>query len=81
MAADDALRAGREALRRGRWTDARDEFAATLAAQDSAEALAGMGTALWWLGRVRESLTYRERAYAAYMAHPGTSRPRWWPST
>ena len=36
--------------------------------QESAEALAGMGTALWWLGRVRESLTYRERAYAGYVA-------------
>ena len=68
MGADDALRAGRDALRRGRWAEARNDFGAALAAQESAEALAGMGTALWWLGRVRESLTYRERAYAGYVA-------------
>ena len=27
-----------------------------------------MGTALWWLCRVRESLDHRERAYAGYLA-------------
>ena len=71
MSADSALRAGQDALRRGRWDDARDAFAAALAVRESAEGLAGMGTALWWVGRVRESLTYRERAYAAYVMDHG----------
>ncbi len=71
MSADSALRAGQDALRRGRWDDARDAFAAALAVRESAEGLAGMGTALWWVGRVRESLTYRERAYAAYVTDHG----------
>ena len=47
---------------------ARGQFAVVLAAGESAEALEGIGTALWWLGSVRESLAYRERAYAAYLA-------------
>ena len=71
MSADSALRAGQDALRRGRWDDARDAFAAALAVRESADGLAGMGTALWWVGRVRESLTYRERAYAAYVMDQG----------
>lgn len=55
-------------LTAGRWTEACDLLTAVLEEGETAEALAGMGTALWWLGRIRESLDYRERAYAAYLA-------------
>jgi ATP/maltotriose-dependent transcriptional regulator MalT len=62
------LPAAQESLAHGRWAQARDQLAALLADGDSCEALDGMGTALWWLGHIRESLGYRERAYAAYLA-------------
>ena len=39
-----------------------------LADRESPEAHDGLGTALWWLCRVRESLDHRERAYAGYLA-------------
>lgn len=66
--AEDALRAAEESLRGGRWGEAREQLAVVLSAGETGDALDGMGTALWWLGRVRESLGYRERAYAAYLA-------------
>ena len=52
----------------GRWEHARQRLADLLADQESPEAHAGLGTALWWLSRVRESLDHRERAYAGYLA-------------
>jgi DNA-binding CsgD family transcriptional regulator len=52
----------------GRWEQARQQLAAILAEQKSPDALEGMGTSLWWLGEIRESLDYRMRAYAGYRA-------------
>ena len=52
----------------GRWEHARQRLADLLADHESPEAHAGLGTALWWLSRVRESLDHRERAYAGYLA-------------
>ena len=65
---DDSLLAAQESLQLGRWQEAREQLALVLAHQDSPEAHEGMGTALWWLGNVRESLSHRERAYAGYRA-------------
>ena len=47
---------------------ARQRLAGLLAVQESPEAHDGMGAALWWLCRVRDSLDHRERAYAGYLA-------------
>jgi DNA-binding CsgD family transcriptional regulator len=58
--------AGRAALETGRWEEARAAFAAALAERETAEALDGMGAALWWLGETRASVAYSERAYAAF---------------
>ena len=52
----------------GRWEHACQRLADLLADQESPEAHAGLGTALWWLSQVRESLDHRERAYAGYLA-------------
>ena len=52
----------------GRWEQARQRLADLLADRESPEAHAALGTALWWLCRVRESLDHRERAYAGYLA-------------
>jgi ATP/maltotriose-dependent transcriptional regulator MalT len=65
---DVSLLAARESLAHGRWEQARQQLAALLADRESPEALDGMGTALWWLGQIRESLDHRERAYAGYRA-------------
>lgn len=68
MAYDDTIAAAREVLEAGQWTAAREGFTAALAERESADAHDGMGTALWWLGQVRESLEHRERAYEMYCA-------------
>jgi len=58
-----AVAAGRLALRDGRWADARDAFDAALTQRESAEALAGLGEALWWLCEAKPSVRHRERAF------------------
>jgi tetratricopeptide (TPR) repeat protein len=62
----DPLAAGRDALEAGRWEEARAAFAAALAEEETAEALDGMGAALWWLGETRASVAHTERAYAEF---------------
>jgi DNA-binding CsgD family transcriptional regulator/tetratricopeptide (TPR) repeat protein len=66
VAYDQSLAAGQEALEAGRWLAARESFGMALADRETAEALAGMGTALWWLGEIRGSLRCRERAYTLW---------------
>ena len=66
MSPDAPLTTAREALEAGDWPRARDGFEAALADEESPEALAGLGTALWWLQEADRSLELRERAYAAY---------------
>jgi DNA-binding CsgD family transcriptional regulator len=68
VALDELALAAKESLAHGRWEQARQQLAAQLVERESPEALDGMGTALWWLCQIRESLKYRERAYVAYRA-------------
>ncbi|MGH3505950.1 MAG: helix-turn-helix transcriptional regulator, partial [Nocardioidaceae bacterium] len=68
MTEEGSLRTARGLLARGEWEPARQALAAALAEHESPDALEGMGTALWWQGRIRESLGHRERAYAGYLA-------------
>jgi ATP/maltotriose-dependent transcriptional regulator MalT len=63
---DAPLTTARDALEAGDWPSARDGFEAALAEEESPEALAGLGTALWWLQDADRSIELRERAYAAY---------------
>jgi DNA-binding CsgD family transcriptional regulator/tetratricopeptide (TPR) repeat protein len=63
---DAPLTTACEALEAGDWTRARDGFEAALAEEESPEALAGLGTALWWLQEADRSIELRERAYAAH---------------
>jgi tetratricopeptide (TPR) repeat protein len=62
----DLLAAGNLALQAGDWLLARDSFRAALDVDETGEALNGLGEALWWLGETRESVAYRERAYADF---------------
>ena len=61
------LSAGWECFERADWTGARDLFAARLAAAPGdAEALDGLGQALWWLGDRDAGIAHRREAYLAY---------------
>ena len=65
-AAETALARGYEALASGDWEAARNAFQDALDSTDSAEALDGLGRALWWLRDERGAVVYRERAYAGF---------------
>ncbi len=58
--------AGRAALKRGAWAEARASFAAALAEEETAEALEGLSWATWWLDEVDACFDARERAYRRY---------------
>jgi LuxR family maltose regulon positive regulatory protein len=62
------LRAGRAALARGAWAEARASFEAALGEEESAEALEGLSWAAWWLDDVDACFDARERAYRGYRA-------------
>jgi hypothetical protein len=53
----------------------RAAFAAALAEEETAEALDGMGAALWWLGETRASVAHTERAYAEFRRAGDAVRP------
>ena len=61
-----ALDAGREALARGAWEEARSAFELDLAREESPEALEGLGLTSWWLDRGDRVFEARERAYILY---------------
>jgi LuxR family maltose regulon positive regulatory protein len=60
------LERGRAALDRGVWEEARAAFEEALAQGETAEALEGLGWALFWLDRAEEGLEARERAFLRY---------------
>src|SRR6476661_6147862 len=60
------LDAGRAALARGDWPAARLAFDAAVLAEESPEALEGLGHAAWWLDLADVVFDVRERAYRLY---------------
>jgi DNA-binding CsgD family transcriptional regulator len=68
--AETSLDSGNEALKAGEWSAARAAFEAVLQHEERAEALFGLGDALWWLGDIETAIRYRERAYAAFRRRP-----------
>jgi ATP/maltotriose-dependent transcriptional regulator MalT len=62
----DPLAAGRAALERAAWEEARAIFEAATADGGTAEAWDGLSHAMWWLGDEPATLAARERAYKAY---------------
>jgi DNA-binding NarL/FixJ family response regulator len=62
-----SLAEGEAALAAGDWAAARTAFER---AEPSAEALAGLGTALMWLGETDAAVQAREQAYAAFCRRP-----------
>jgi ATP/maltotriose-dependent transcriptional regulator MalT len=64
-----ALDLGREALRRGEWSDARRAFESAIRREPTADALEGLGLAAWWLDQADIVFDSRERAYRLYLDH------------
>lgn len=62
------MAAGRAALARGAWRDARALFEEALVQGENAEALEGLSWAAWWLEDVDRCLDARERAFRLYRA-------------
>lgn len=61
-------------MRAGQWRAARDGYAAFPGLEESPEALAGLGLALWWLDEPIAGLAARTRAYRLYRARGDTLR-------
>jgi DNA-binding NarL/FixJ family response regulator len=57
---------GYEALASGEWDAARAAFESAVRAEESPEALDGLGRALWWLRESEQAVVYRERAYSGF---------------
>lgn len=64
MSARERLDAGSAAMARGDWVTARDEFRSAWSESESADALDGVGRALWWLDDPGGALELRARAFA-----------------
>ena len=62
----NGLDAGKAALARGDWAAARLAFDTALQAEESPEALEGLGLAAWWLDQADVMFDVRERAYRLY---------------
>ena len=60
------IEAGLEALGQGAWEEARSAFEGALQADESPEALEGLGMAAWWLEDDEAAIDARERAYRLY---------------
>ncbi len=60
------LSAAREAIAKGDWRAANASFEAVLEREETAEALLGLGTTLWWLGETEAAVRYQEHAFAAF---------------
>lgn len=69
MSTPDELTAGRSALAERRWSDAIGLLATAATSHPlGGHDLDGLGEASWWLGRLRDAIAYRERAFAAHDA-------------
>ncbi len=62
----DRLQAGRDALARGHWQEARSSFENALQDTETPEALEGLGMACWWLEDYAAAILARDRAFRLY---------------
>jgi DNA-binding NarL/FixJ family response regulator len=57
----------RNLLESAQWEAAREAYEGILSERDDPEALEGLGLALWFLGRIEEGVTARERAFDGFV--------------
>jgi DNA-binding NarL/FixJ family response regulator len=74
MATADLIGAGQRALAAGNWPAARAAFEEALADDDAAEALDGLGQALWWQNEPGAAIELRQRAYADFVRRGDSAR-------
>jgi DNA-binding CsgD family transcriptional regulator len=77
------LEAGRRALERAQWEEARGVFEAVLSAGESAPAREGLGQALWFLGHIDEGIASKACAFELYARaghHDDAARTAVWVS-
>jgi tetratricopeptide (TPR) repeat protein len=66
------------ALERGDWETAQSIFERVLRdSPEDADALDGLGTALFWLNQLDAAVRHRERAYAIYVREGNLGRAAW----
>ncbi len=70
MTVRDLVAGGTSHLHRGEWTAARDDFRSACETGASADAVDGLGRALWWLDEIEPALELRARAFAQ-LRHEG----------
>lgn len=63
---DELAERAQAAAAAGDWVSARRAFTTLLARAPSAEALAGLGDVLWWLGETDAAVRHHEQAYAEF---------------
>ena len=73
----DPLAAGRAALERAAWDEARAFFEEATADGGSAEAWERLGQAAWWQGDEEATFAARERAFRLYRAAGDVQRAAW----
>jgi ATP/maltotriose-dependent transcriptional regulator MalT len=66
--AEDSLSAGLDALARGAWDEARENFEGALTRDPTAEAWEGLGWAGWWQADEELTLRARDQAFRAFRA-------------
>ena len=70
----ELIAVGQQALGAGDWAAARAAFEQALAPAETAEALDGLGQALWWQNEPDKAIELRQRAYAEFVRR-GESPP------
>lgn len=71
------IEAGLEALAQGAWEEACSAFEGSLQADESPEALEGLGMAAWWPEDDRADIDARRRAYRLVLSLSGGVVGRW----
>ena len=77
-ATEQLVEAGRDALARGAWEEARESFQAALRDRETPEALEGLSWAAWWLNDPEVVFATRKRPSGGTARKASNAGPRVW---